>query len=503
MPTQAPSQAPPAPLAPSTQEYSQYYASYYQAYGAAYSQDPAHQGYAQAQAYPSSHVGQGAYPAQYSYPSTAQAQSAYAVQSATEQNKGVSASATANGAGPRPPYGEPPSSARQNSLPSSYNTMPPPASLTGANSVPVNNYRNQGYQQSIRPTQLAHQSPAAKAAAVAQSFHQQHQQAMQQQQQQGRPTPAYIRAGTSSAANPAAKPAGKPAGGAPFPPSFNSWVERCFSSCRSDVERQSMTGLLTEKIKTTQAEDRMWLVDWDREPIPNIAAGGSQGAGSGENKLGSPTSQGGGLRSKRNRWEESEEQAQTQQQTWEQYKQQKQVVSGAWVGPKNKQQKQQGKNKKQKFGAELSPPAWVRGDGSRLAARADRFGVNSTRGGPGGSAGSGGTSSDDDYDAWDAARGAAVVGTSTALEKSYFRLTGPPDPREVRPPAVLRRALDRLVRMLREGDARATPFYAVDQFKGLRQDCTVQHMRDALTVEVYEAHARQSLEYGDLAEFNQ
>lgn len=34
--------------------------------------------------------------------------------------------------------------------------------------------------------------------------------------------------------------------------------------------------------------------------------------------------------------------------------------------------------------------------------------------------------------------GAPISGTSTSLEKSYFRLTSAPDPADVRPPAVLR-----------------------------------------------------------------
>ena len=37
----------------------------------------------------------------------------------------------------------------------------------------------------------------------------------------------------------------------------------------------------------------------------------------------------------------------------------------------------------------------------------------------------------------------------------------------------------------------------------MRQDCTVQHIRNELAARVYEAHARAALEYGDVAEYNQ
>ncbi len=73
-----------------------------------------------------------------------------------------------------------------------------------------------------------------------------------------------------------------------------------------------------------------------------------------------------------------------------------------------------------------------------------------------------------------------VRGTMQELEKSYFRLTSAPAPSSVRPEPVLRRAYDRLVHILRQG--KENYFYALDQFKGLRQDCTVQHLRNDLTV---------------------
>ncbi|GLI60790.1 hypothetical protein VaNZ11_003024 [Volvox africanus] len=89
-------------------------------------------------------------------------------------------------------------------------------------------------------------------------------------------------------------------------------------------------------------------------------------------------------------------------------------------------------------------------------------------------------------------------GTSEALEKEYLRLTSLPRASDVRPPAVLAVALKLVkAKWLRRPDYAA----ASEQLKSIRQDLTVQHVRDALTVDVYETHGRLALEVNDLAEF--
>ncbi|KAL4877311.1 SAC3/GANP/Nin1/mts3/eIF-3 p25 family-domain-containing protein [Aspergillus karnatakaensis] len=93
-----------------------------------------------------------------------------------------------------------------------------------------------------------------------------------------------------------------------------------------------------------------------------------------------------------------------------------------------------------------------------------------------------------------------VVGRCQSLEKNYFRLTSAPNPDTVRPLPILIKTLDLLKKKWKR-DNNYT--YICDQFKSLRQDLTVQHIRNEFTVSVYEIHARIALEKGDLGEYNQ
>ena len=93
-----------------------------------------------------------------------------------------------------------------------------------------------------------------------------------------------------------------------------------------------------------------------------------------------------------------------------------------------------------------------------------------------------------------------IIGTCQVLEKQYFRLTAPPISSQVRPEHILRQTLELLKKKWKkEGSYN----YVCDQFKSMRQDLTVQRIKNEFTVTVYEIHARIALEKGDIGEYNQ
>ena len=93
-----------------------------------------------------------------------------------------------------------------------------------------------------------------------------------------------------------------------------------------------------------------------------------------------------------------------------------------------------------------------------------------------------------------------LIGENQNLEKSYLRLTTFPRKQDVRPLSVLKKSLAHIKARYKETEDFA---WSNDQLKSVRQDITVQGIRNPFVLQVYETHSRILLEHGDLGEFNQ
>lgn len=94
-----------------------------------------------------------------------------------------------------------------------------------------------------------------------------------------------------------------------------------------------------------------------------------------------------------------------------------------------------------------------------------------------------------------------VVGTNMGLTKDYLRLTSEPDPRLVRPVAVLEHAFQYFSSQWAAG---ASPFsFYLSQLKSMRQDLAVQRVFSPLVFRVYEANVKIAALQRNWSELNQ
>ena len=93
-----------------------------------------------------------------------------------------------------------------------------------------------------------------------------------------------------------------------------------------------------------------------------------------------------------------------------------------------------------------------------------------------------------------------LIGTSTELEKHYFRVKGIPKSSDVRPLDILKKSLQYVLDKYHSNN---DYHYICDQLKSIRQDLTLQHIENEFSIEVYEIHSTISLENEDVSEFIQ
>ncbi|CAL8460527.1 g56 [Coccomyxa elongata] len=298
--------------------------------------------------------------------------------------------------------------------------------------------------------------------------------------------PAYVSvadkaAGTKAASGPAA------GSGNSWPASLKAYVERAFAQVSED--RAGLQEKLKQIINDAKAKGELWTRSWDTMPLPSSSASQETSAAAGPQPA--PWVQ--AARANRYLASDSVPRFQDERRRAPSPKR-KRSWRAASSSSSGESKDESERNRRPRAG-----------ERARRASRADRFKTGAAvdaqiypRDQMSQKEKLAALAEDVEQVDWDQF---VVKGTQQELEKSYFRLTSAPAPSTVRPEAVLRRAYDRLVRLLRED--KENYFYALDQFKGMRQDCTVQHLRNDLTVLIYEAHARAALEYGDHAEYNQ
>jgi hypothetical protein len=316
--------------------------------------------------------------------------------------------------------------------------------------------------------------------------------------------PAYVQA-AGAAALPQLQQQQQQHAPTELPTSLQQYVARALSLLgKTNETRLELRTVLRDVIAKTKKEGTMWSTDWDREPLPVLSSAAqlstavASGRGGQQQRAGGVWDRLDTRERERDDWNHSSKKrgrdgqqyssssgsGDDEEEWYGSYKLGKRVDVGSaskkqqqqqQQGKHNKQQGKKGKHNKQRWGEEES---WDPAEQAKHAARSARFAGQQQRNSTLAAYGW-----DEGADADDAAAaGEFIVGTSTTLEKGYFRLTRAPLPEEVRPQPVLAAALSRLLRMIAAHEDKY--LYYNDQFKAMRQDLTVQGIKNEFTVQV-------------------
>lgn len=364
-----------------------------------------------------------------------------------------------------------------------------PAAVTDSNSTPIGSGadRNTSQASSLEAMKAAAEAVAQRLTAT-----------------RGQGQPQYVSVGVAAAATNTGGTATDHS--KDLPAALQQYVARALAVLgRSNETRLELRTVLRDAIAKHKKEGTLWSTDWDREPLPvlskqarlseSIEVGGRQqqqrggaiwdrleSSSAAQRQQADPQSPKCNRKRNRHRGYDDSDSSSGEDEgdaygSWSR----KQKVQLSGKKGKNQQVFEQhpkkGKRNKHKRWVAEPSDEWTAEEHAKHAARSLRFA------GDGYAARSSTLAAygwDDDSAALD--DGEFIVGTCQKLEKRYLRLTRAPLPEEVRPQPVLAAALQRLLGMI---ESKADKYlYYNDQFKAMRQDLTVQGIKNEFTVQV-------------------